>query len=78
MPVDGPQRGRVMQLLSGVTGAEVASLAFNTDDTALFASIQHPGEGGTLEQPTSVWPTGVVARLSVVVVTSTSGGAIGA
>ena len=78
MPVDGPQRGRVMQLLSGVTGAEVASLAFNTDDTALFASIQHPGEGGTLEQPTSVWPTGVVARPSVVVVTSTSGGTIGA
>lgn len=75
--VDGPWRGRVMQLLSGVSGCEVASLVFNTDDQALFVSIQHPGEGGTLAQPTSVWPTGTVAIPSVVVVTRVGGGAIG-
>ncbi len=77
VPVDGPQRGRVMQILSAVVGAEVASLVFNTDDQALFASIQHPGEGGTLEQPTSVWPTGTVAIPTVVVVTRAGGGPIG-
>jgi uncharacterized protein len=73
---EGPMRGRVMQILSAVIGAEVASLVFNTDDGALFAAIQHPGEGGTLAQPTSSWPNGL-ARPSVVVVTKAGGGPIG-
>ena len=76
--VDGPERGHVKQLLSGVVGAEVASLVFNTDDTALFASIQHPGEGGKLDEPTSTWPTGNVARPALIVVSSLRGGPIGA
>jgi hypothetical protein len=78
VPVDGSERGFVRQLLSAVPGAEVASLVFNSDDTALFAAIQHPGEGGTLDKPISVWPTGSVALPSVVVVTKTGGGQIGA
>ncbi len=77
VPVAGPQRGRVMQLLSAVSGAEVASLVFNPDDTALFAAIQHPGEGGTLEKPSSTWPNGV-ALPSVVVVTRADGQPVGA
>jgi hypothetical protein len=77
VPVEGADRGHLKQLLSAVPGAEVASLVFNSDDTALFASIQHPGEGGTLSAPTSVWPTGTYARPSLVVVTNQSGRAIG-
>ncbi len=48
VPVEGPERGHLKQFLSAVKGSEVASLVFNTDDGALFASIQHPGEGGKL------------------------------
>lgn len=33
-------------MLSAVPGAETASLVFNADDSALFVTIQHPGEGG--------------------------------
>ncbi len=31
---------------------------FNSDNTTLFVSIQHPGEGGTMEDPLSSWPNG--------------------
>jgi secreted PhoX family phosphatase len=74
---EGPERGKVKQLLSGPVGSEVASLVLNTDDTALFASIQHPGEGGKLDQPTSTWPTGSMARPAVIVVSSLRGAPIG-
>jgi secreted PhoX family phosphatase len=77
VPTEGADRGHLKQLFSAVSGAEVASLVFNPDDTALFASIQHPGEGGKLSAPTSVWPGGTSARPSVVVVTNQSGRAIG-
>ena len=76
VPTGGPERGYLRHFLSGVPGAEVASLAFNANDTALFASIQHPGEGGTLAAPTSHWPDGgtSVARPSVVAVVRTDPG----
>lgn len=78
VPVDGPQRGFVRQFMSGVVGAEMASLAFNPDSTALFVSVQHPGEGGTLEAPTSTWPdAGQPPRPSIVVAWSESGKVIG-
>jgi len=78
VPTDGPQRGFLRQFMSGVLGAEMVSLAFNTDSTALFVSVQHPGEGGTLEAPMSSWPDGnQPPRPSVVVAWSESGKAIG-
>ena len=77
VPTEGADRGHLKQLFSAVAGSEVASLVFNADDTALFASVQHPGEGGKLSAPTSVWPGGTYAKPSVVVVTSQSGRAIG-
>jgi uncharacterized protein len=46
VPTDGVERGNVRQLFSAVPGAETASLVFNPDETALFVTIQHPGEGG--------------------------------
>lgn len=89
VPTSGPERGYVRQFLSGVKGCETASLAFNPDDTALFVSIQHPGEApgaappmgepGTVENPISVWPDGTnVPRPSVVVVWGLAGTRIGA
>jgi secreted PhoX family phosphatase len=60
VPTEGPERGYVRQFLSGVPGGEVASLAFTPNDTTLFVSIQHPGEGGTFENSPSLWPDGVL------------------
>jgi len=62
VPTDGPERGLTRRLMSSVPGSETASLVFNADDTALFVSIQHPGEGGTwTDDPSksiSRFPTG--------------------
>lgn len=51
-------------------GGDHAEISF-TDDTALFASIQHPGEGGNLAATTSTWPTGSLALPAVVVASHT-------
>ena len=70
VPVDGPDRGYLRQFLSGPAGAEVTGPEFTPDNSTLFCSIQHPGEGGTLASPTSRWPNGgsSFARASVVAV----------
>ncbi len=70
-PTEGEERGRSMQFFSTVPGAECSGPVFNTDNTALFASVQHPGEGGTVEEPVSLWPDGEIApRPSVVLITN--------
>lgn len=75
VPVEGPERGYVRQFLSGVPGGEMASLAFNPNNHALFCSVQHPGEGSTLAAPSSTWPDGTTPpRPSVIVVERDSGG----
>ncbi|MPZ16349.1 MAG: DUF839 domain-containing protein [Luteitalea sp.] len=59
VPTDGRGRGFLRQFLSGVMGAEVASLVLAPDQRTLFVSIQHPGEGSTLSDPTGPstrWP----------------------
>ena len=68
VPVEGPNRGEAKQFLSGVTDCEVASLVMADEDRVLFASIQHPGEGSTLAEPSSTWPEGS-PRPAVVAVT---------
>ena len=74
VPTDGSERGYLRQFLSGVPGCEVASLVMNSQDTALFVTIQHPGEGGTFEEPISTFPDGrQPVRPTVVAVTKTSG-----
>jgi hypothetical protein len=81
VPTDGEERGYVRQLFSAVNGAEAASLIFNSDDTALFVAIQHPGEGGkwTLSESdlVSKWPDGGAPnKPGVVVVTKAQGSPI--
>jgi secreted PhoX family phosphatase len=69
-PTEGEERGLTRQFFSTVPGAECSGPIFNPDNTALFVSVQHPGEGGTLEEPLSLWPDGEVApRPSVVLIT---------
>ena len=58
VPTEGEERGHVQQFFSSVPGAEVSGPVFNPDNSALFTSIQHPGEGGTYEEPLTRWPDG--------------------
>lgn len=78
VPTEGSERGFVRQIFSGVNGAEASSLVFNSDDTALFVGIQHPGEGGkwtdVATDVVSNWPDNQQPpRPGVVVVTKTTG-----
>ena len=70
MPTSGPERGRLQQLASGPTGCEVCGCEFSPDGRTLFLSIQHPGEGGTLENPRSHWPdgNGLPARAALIAI----------
>ena len=77
VPTAGPERGRVRRFLTGVPGGEVTGPEFTPDDTALFLAIQHPGEGGGLDEPTSTWPDGDFPRPSVIVTRKLDGGVIG-
>ena len=70
-PTAGPERGYVRQFLSSVVGCETASLIFNTSENALFVAIQHPGEGGTFEEPRSRFPDGGMPRPTVIGVSRT-------
>jgi hypothetical protein len=76
VPVEGAERGYLRQFLSSVPGAEVASLKISGDETTLFTSIQHPGEGGGLPNALSAWPDGtnLPPRPSVIAVRRTAGG----
>ena len=53
-----PDRGRLQQLASGPAGCEVCGCEFTPDGRTLFLSIQHPGEGGRIDEPISHWPDG--------------------
>jgi secreted PhoX family phosphatase len=69
VPVQGSQRGNVQQFFSTVTGSEVCGPEFTPDNRTLFLAIQHPGEGGTFEEPISTWPDRVgLPRPSVVTI----------
>jgi secreted PhoX family phosphatase len=70
VPTSGPQRGMLRQLASGPVGCEVCGCEFTPDGRTLFLSIQHPGEGGTLEKPRSHWPdgNGLPARASLLAI----------
>ncbi len=68
---EGEGRGMSRQFFSTVPGAECSGPEFNPDNTALWASVQHPGEGGTVEEPVTMWPDGAVApRPTVVLITN--------
>jgi secreted PhoX family phosphatase len=75
VPTQGPERGHWKPFFNGVPGAEVASGDLSADNETLFVSIQHPGEGGTVEKPISRFPDGTTTpRPSVVAVWKSSTG----
>jgi secreted PhoX family phosphatase len=56
VPTSGPTRAVPRRFLTGPIGCEVTGPEFTPDGRTLFLSIQHPGEGGGVESPTSRWP----------------------
>jgi secreted PhoX family phosphatase len=62
-------------VLSAPVGAEVCGCEFTPDGKTLFLSIQHPGEGGTVDAPVSHWPDGggLPARSAVIAVSREDG-----
>ncbi len=75
---EGEERGLSRQFFSTVPGAECSGPIFNPDNTALWTSVQHPGEGGTLEDPISTWPDGEQPpRPTVVLITNDRGSRVG-
>jgi hypothetical protein len=78
VPTTGPQRGRLRQLASGPVGSELCGCEFTPDGRTLFITVQHPGEGGSIEEPISDWPDGgrLPARASLVAIERKDGGPI--
>lgn len=78
VPTLGPERGRLQQLASGPAGCEVCGCEFTPDGRTLFLSIQHPGEGGSIDEPRSHWPdgNGLPARAALIAIEREDGGPV--
>jgi secreted PhoX family phosphatase len=64
----GTHAGTVIRVASAPVDAEFTGPCFSKDYQTLFLSVQHPGEEGTPEKQTSTWPTGKIAKPSVVTI----------
>jgi uncharacterized protein len=70
VPVEGDERGFVRQFVNSVKDCETASLELTPNSENLFVSIQHPGEGSTFDNPSSLFPDGTKPpRPTVIAVT---------
>ncbi len=63
----GENAGSVIRVASAPVDAEFTGPCFSPDFKTLFLSVQHPGEGGTPQNPRSHWPTGSGIPKSAVV-----------
>lgn len=77
MPVEGRFRGELRTFATVPVGAEACGPFITKDGRTVFLAPQHPGEGGTFEEPTSTWPDGDMPRPSVVCIWHTAGREVG-
>ncbi|GAA5227942.1 PhoX family protein [Paeniglutamicibacter antarcticus] len=54
--LNGEERGKVEQFLAVPAGAETCGPLVHDRDGSVFVSVQHPGEGGTFNEPISFFP----------------------
>ncbi|WP_116473459.1 PhoX family protein [Zobellella maritima] len=71
-----PKTGEIRRFLTGPVACEITGMAFTPDHKTLFVGVQHPGE----ELAPSHFPLGgdSTPRSSVMMITRTDGGVIGA
>lgn len=78
VPTEGPERGKIRQLMATVIGSEVCGPEFTPDGTTAFLAIQHPGEGSNFERPSTRWPDGTgLPRPAVIAIQKEAGGVVG-
>lgn len=56
VPVTGDNRGQVQQFLAVPAGAETCGPVIHDKDESVFVAVQHPGENGSWNEPTSRFP----------------------
>ncbi|MFE1103466.1 PhoX family protein [Nocardiopsis alba] len=66
VPVEGRFRGELRTFATVPVEAETCGPLVTKDQKTVFLAPQHPGENGTAEEPTSLWPDGDFPRPSVV------------
>jgi secreted PhoX family phosphatase len=76
-PTRGAERGAVRQFMSAPIGAEVSGCEVMPDGRSLFLTVQHPGSGGTVEEPRSRWPDGAAPRGSLIAIRVIDGRKVG-
>lgn len=77
----GAGRAATKHFLGCPQGAELCGPAFTPDGKTFFVAVQHPGEDGNYDQPTTRWPDfadNMPPRPSVVAIMKKGGGEIGA
>ncbi|WP_241971680.1 PhoX family protein [Aliidiomarina sanyensis] len=79
MLVADPNRRLVKRFLTGPVGCEITGVVTTPDRKTMFINVQHPGEGSTIEAPSSHWPGnfGSRPRSATVIITREDGGVIG-
>jgi len=78
-----PSTGEMKRFCVGPVDCEVTGVTSTPDGTTVFINIQHPGDKGTVEDPTatSTWPDGPGAgrpRPATVAIRRRDGGVVGA
>jgi len=57
IPTSGENKGKAFQFASAPVDSELCGGNFTPDESTMFISIQHPGEGSkSIDNPTSRWP----------------------
>lgn len=57
IPTRGRNKGKAFRFAAGPADTEMCGTCFSPDESAMFLSIQHPGENTlSLDNPTSRWP----------------------
>ena len=74
-----PTSDDLRRFLVGPKECEITGIAMTPDGKTMFVNIQHPGENGSVETPSSHWPDGGTSRprSATVVVTRNNGDVIG-
>ncbi|GAB3454300.1 PhoX family protein [Streptomonospora sediminis] len=68
VPVEGKYKGQLKAFASVPKGAECCGPLITEDQKTVFIAPQHPGDGGSVEEPVSTWPDGDFPRPSVVAI----------